>query len=202
MVATQDRSGADPIDPYAGLEAWQFTGKGTLWIKRFTAQFGGVADHKINGGMTFHLTPAERRFNSDASASKDMDPFQNGTCVPVRLTEQTSPEDRQLIEQNTATLTDEQIVELLGQHTNKLPKTLAAITNAVTLGRVLEIAQQQDVTNSKIVHIKARINEVAPDLLVEGAQRHRIETLPGEDEPDAVDVRGELDGQLSKDLGD
>lgn len=161
----------DPrIDPYAGLEAWRWTGRGKLHVARFTGKYGEVEYHAVQGGRVFHLTPAERRLNSDKSYSDAVDPFRNGQCIPVSLSDMTPDADRERIAANPAILDDAAIDRLLRQEPTKLAKALDALSTPMTLVRIHERAEQLDVATSKVAAIRARIEQVDPASLGKGTE--------------------------------
>lgn len=178
----------DPVDPHAGLEAWQYTGKGKLYLRRYTGKHGEVTYERIDGGRTFHLSPAERHLNSDPIRDEAKDPFRNGSCIPLRLTEETSPGDRAAIESNPATLTDEQIVALFSNKANaseKLAKALESIDNPIVLQRIMSLADAADLPPSKTGPIKARLEEIDPGVIGE-----RV-LVPAANEVDSADIYGD-----------
>lgn len=180
----------DPYDPFIGLEAWQFTGAGKLYVAQFTGKHGEVSFEAILGGKTFHLTPAERRLNSQRCINDQADPFKNGTCVPIELTEKTPAQDRAFIESNPELISDEEIAALVkGGKTAKadgaLAEKLEAISNPITLVRILTAATAADVALSKMNLIQMRIAEVTG--ITEGG---RI-MIPVTNELDSPEIYGD-----------
>ena len=178
----------DPVDPHAGLEAWHYTARGKLYLQMYTGKHGDVQYRRIDGGRTFHLSPAERHLNSDPIRDPKKDPFKNGTCIPLRLTDETPAEDREQIESNPASLTDEQIIALFstkkGQE-DRLPEMLASIDNPTVLERIADLAVQADLPPSKTGPIKARLEEIDP-----GVAGERV-LVPAANEIDSADIYGD-----------
>lgn len=178
----------DPVDPHAGLEAWQYTARGKLYLRRYTGKHGDVVYERIDGGQTFHLTPAERHLNSDKVRDPKRDPFRNGTCIPVRLTEETPVKDREAIESNPATLTDEQIIALFSTkkgNSEALIELLAAVDNPVVLRRISDLAESADLPPSKTGPIKSRLEEISPATAGERVM------VPAANEVDSADLYGD-----------
>lgn len=152
------------IDPYVGLEAWEYTAKGRLFLRRFTGKHGEVTYEEVRGGQVVHLSPAERHLNSDKIRDPKKDPFKNGNLINLRLTDETPPADREEIENNPAALSDDQISALFStkKGTEQLAELLQQIENPVVLDRVLRLAEGADLPTSKIKMIEARIDEVDP----------------------------------------
>jgi hypothetical protein len=178
----------DPADPFAGLEAWQYTARGKLYLRRYTGKHGEVSYEPIQGGQTFHLTPAERHLNSDKVKDPARDPFRNGTCVPVRLTEETPSRDREAIESNPTLLTDDQIIALFSNRKGSaetLVDTLAKIDNPVVLERILNLANDADLPGSRISAIKSRLEDVNPGVAGERT------LIAAANEVDSADIYGD-----------
>lgn len=152
----------DPTNPYDGKEGWKNSGKSTLQVWAFSSVYGQMSATLIRGGQTVHLTPAERRMNQDKVLDPKHDPFTNGTLIPVRIIE--TEADVEQIRSNPATLTDDQIAELMSGHGNTLKKRLRDISNSVTLMRLLEIGASEavDASTSKMLAVRERLEEIDP----------------------------------------
>lgn len=178
----------DPIDPHKGLEAWQYTARGKLYLRRYTGKHGEVTYERIDGGRVFHVSPAERHLNSDPIRDPKKDPFRNGTCIPLRLTEETSPADRAAIESNPVMLTDDQIIALFSNKkgsAEQLVETLGSIENPVVLTRFLSLATEADLPASRIAAIRARLEDVDPGVAGERT------LVPAANEVDSPDIYGD-----------
>lgn len=157
-----------PYDPFTGLEAWEWTGAGKLYVALYTGKYGDIRYEAVHGGRVFHLTPAERRLNSQKSASVAVDPFMNGGCVMVALTDETPAHERAAIESNPQSMNDDQIAALFkpargvskAALAEALETKLGLITNATTLARIFDAAKAADVSLSMVSMIQVRIAEV------------------------------------------
>jgi hypothetical protein len=103
--------------------------------------------------------------NSQRCKNDKVDPFKNGTCVAVALTDDTSAADREFIENNPEAMTDAQIAELFrGGNTPKatsaLAEKLGEISNPITLARIYDAGVKADLPLSKVGLIQIRIAEV------------------------------------------
>jgi hypothetical protein len=188
----------DPIDPKKGMEAWLFTGAGKLYLARYTGKYGEVQYRPVQGepsgrGRTFHLTAAEREYNQQLVRSPENDPFLNGTCVPLALSEDTTAADRARFEANPVSLTDEEIVALFHGDAGELSERLAAISNPVVLGRFKSLAEAADLPMSKISVIQARLEEVDPTT------RREPVAIPatGVNDPNVAGIYGDMGATIS-----
>lgn len=177
------------LDPFTGQEAWQYTAKGKLYLRRYiTGKHGETRHEVIRGGQVFHLTPAERHLNSDQVRDPSRDPFLNGTCVPLRLTSETPEKDRKVIEENPAVLTDEQIIALFSNRKGSgeaLIETLGKIENPVVLQRILALAESADLAASRIAAVRARLEDIDPTAAGERMM------IPAANEQDSADIYGD-----------
>jgi hypothetical protein len=150
----------DPVNPFKGMETWQNTSKGRVQVKRFTGVYGETKAELIPGGRTFHVTPAERRMNSTASATPELDPWTNGTLVLVQGVD--GEPDAELVAANPVAMTDDAVRELLDSHHKTFEKRLGDLSNPITLARILEIGTEDGVSIKRIEQIRARLAEVTP----------------------------------------
>jgi hypothetical protein len=146
------------------LETWQNIGRSRFVLKKFTAK-GDLMGEIINGGRKFHVTTRERHINSEMSANKQMDPFQNGMFAPVQLLDST--DDLEQIASNPNLMGESDMVDLVRGRVDGLRKRLAEVENTVVLDRLQEVAAEQDASISKVEAIKSRIAELSPALYTE-----------------------------------
>jgi hypothetical protein len=190
MVAGTMERGADQIDPYVGVETWEHTSRATLYIARFTGKYGETEWKPVVGRKKFTITPAERRMNSDLCASPAVDPFRNGTCVPVSFTEETPAADIAELGRNTQVLPDPEIDGLLATDTGPFLDRITKIDNPSVLLRVYERAVSLDAPFSKVTAVRDRLRQIDSSLAVDETPRRQVPAVPGvgEDEPDAAEI--------------
>lgn len=158
---------AEVATPVEALETWQNVSNSRHVLKKISA--GGVLrDEMINGKKKFHLTEQERRINSENAADERSDPFSNGRFVPVRLLEDS--EDAAKIASNPNIVTEADMADLVKGSAPALKKKLEEISNPMVLGRLLEVAEENDAPVSKVSAIKERVAVVSPELAVEGSE--------------------------------
>lgn len=143
------------------FETWKSNLPGTLWIKRFDRS-GNEIDERIDGGREVRVLPEERRLNQEIAATPELDPFQNGQLVPLKLVE--SAEDYDELRSYGNHLTEADMRALL-----KKPKAVAelvtaieSISNPTTLVRFLAISEEEEVdaTVRQVKAIKDRLTAV------------------------------------------
>jgi hypothetical protein len=94
--------------------------------------------------------------------------FQNGLLSPVKLIEGT--EDVAQFASNPNHISEDEMVDLLnGKPLKAYQDRIAQMTNAVTINRMLELAESED-TNATVKHVQAleaRRKELQPELYQE-----------------------------------
>jgi len=144
------------------LESWKNSTRGMVFLNRLDHRGEMTRVEGIDGGKTFHLSPEERRINSEQSAGPELDVFRNGTLTPVRLIED-SEEARELAS-NPNVMSESDMAVLVKIHPKTFEAKLKDIRNPVTLERLLAIAHREDASIKRVEAIKARLTEVAPSL--------------------------------------
>jgi hypothetical protein len=150
----------DPLDPTADMEAWVNTSRGTRGVWHYAGAYGETRLEQVPGGGTFHLTPAERRFNMTKAHKAEMCMFRNGTFVL-----QSAPEDDPDVEalrESPAGMTDEAVVELVNAHHKTFAKALGEMSSPVALERVLATALSEGVSVGKVDAVRRRLAEIDP----------------------------------------
>jgi hypothetical protein len=150
--------------PRNDMESWRNATLGTHFISRLDHRGEMVRVEQIGPGRTFHLTPEERRINSERTASEDLDVFRNGFFEPVRLLDD-SEEARELAS-NPNVMSESDMRALVKVHPKTFDARLQAITNGMTLERLAAIALDEDVTVKRMRMIQGRLAEVSPSLAV------------------------------------
>jgi hypothetical protein len=159
------------------FETWESAIKGTIGIKKFDRR-GDLATEIVRGGRKVHLTPDERRYNSERAASSGQDPFANGMLVPVTLLD--SSEDAEAIAANPNVLSADDLQNLFELQWKKFDQELVKITNVSALTRLMEMAVDADATVRQMQSIKQRISQVDPSILLDDGASGNTVTSFGE----------------------
>lgn len=150
-----------PVIEAVDVETWEHMVAGETWITRFD-RFGNVLPQKLQGkGRTFQVTPEERRAHEGKCAHPSLNPYRNGRCVPVKLVD-SAPETAEL-KANPDAMTETAMKALFNSQIATFNKKVGAITNVLTLQRLLEVAEEVDAKSSQIKTIQARIEAIQPD---------------------------------------
>jgi len=152
------------IEDSSKYELWESAIDGKQSIQRL-GRTGDIVHEMVVGHRQFHITPEERRMNSELAATDAQDPFANGFFVPVRLIETAElAEDVDKIRSNPNHYNDGELKGFLeNRRSHKaLEEALAGITNIITLRRFVEVAREEDATLKQVDKIQARINEIQP----------------------------------------
>lgn len=142
----------------ANMETWKNVTPGTVFIRRLDHRGELTRDEQIDAGKVFHVTPDERRINSEMAATEGLDVFRNGQFTPVRLLDD-SDEARELAN-NPNVMSESDMKALLKANVAVFQTKVAAITNPTTLDRLLAIAHDQDVSIKRAELVKARLTQV------------------------------------------
>jgi hypothetical protein len=140
------------------IETWRNVTQARHYIK-FNKN-GELVNQMIMPDKSFHITPEERRFNSELAAGPELDVFANGTFAPVRLIE--DEDDTAEIANNPNLLGESDMEALFKAHYKTFDAKVAEISNLLTLERMVEVGRQQDASVRKIETIQARIAELTP----------------------------------------
>lgn len=105
--------------------------------------------------------------NQDLAARADMDVFSNGQLQPVRILD--SVEDAREIAENPNLMSEAEMRALFkaSVKTPEFAERIGTVTNQAALERLLDIAEEEDATISKVSAIRSRIRESSPDLFAE-----------------------------------
>jgi len=153
------------------FETWESAIKGTIGVKKFDRR-GDLATEIVRGGRLLHLTPDERRYNTERAATPGQDPFSNGMLVPVTLLDDS--EDAAMIAANPNVLSADDLEALFSLHWKKFDGELSHITNVSALTRLMEMATDADATVRQMNSIKSRIAAVDPSILLDDASGNTV----------------------------
>lgn len=146
------------------FETWESAIKGTIGVKKFDRR-GDLTTEIVRGGRMVHLTPDERRYNTERAASAGQDPFSNGMLVPVTLLDDS--EDAAEIAANPNVLSASDLQNLFELQWKQFDRELVKITNVSALTRLMEMAHEADATVRQMESIKQRIAQVDPSILLD-----------------------------------
>jgi len=148
------------IDDASKYETWQSAVKGKIFVRRFDRK-GDLVSEMVGPSRTLHITPEERRLNSERAASEAQDVFSNGMLVPVALID--GGEDVEAIRDNPNHMTETAIRELFVNRRayKQFDEAVESISNPITLSRMLEIARDEDATLRQVDKIQNRLSEVS-----------------------------------------
>lgn len=150
-----------PSGPEAQLELWRNGGRGRVLVNRFGAD-GKIRAELIGAGKSFHLTPAERRYNQELAALPKLDVFTNGTLQPVRLLD--GEPDTQTLLDNPNHIPEDDARKVFRMTDQQFKARLETITNEAALQRLFDLAndRQTRATVWQLRAIEARLASVAP----------------------------------------
>jgi len=155
------------VEDESKYEAWKNATRSTVVLKKIDRS-GNLIDEVIRGGRTFNLTPDERRLNQEIASTDKLDMFQNGLLSPVRLIEGAT--DVEKFKETPNHISEDEMAALItGQSQKAFTERVTAITNPVTLKRMLEIAESDEVdaTVKRAKFLSERLNELSPSLYTE-----------------------------------
>lgn len=121
------------------VETWRNVINGRVIVDRKDLA-GNVKSEMVRSGLTFTVTPDERRINEAAMISDDLNPYRNGTLQPVMLVK--DHPDNEAILANPNHLPDDdpgQIFELKGE---AFLERVMVISNPQALERLIELAEE------------------------------------------------------------
>jgi hypothetical protein len=162
-------------------ETWRNPGQGRVVIKRLD-HLGQLSNEEmVNAGATFTITALERKLNQNLAYSPEQDFFANGTLVPVDLIEG-SDAAREFAD-NPHLVSDAEMQALVtpvrgarkAAADEAFLERLATITNATTLSRLAQLAEEEDAPISRVRAIQARLAQV------EGLGLQQTGMVPGPD---------------------
>lgn len=167
------------------VERWSHLGNGRTIIHRIDG-LGQSKPEMIRGKTEFTIAPEERRVNQ-AKCAPGLDPFTNGTFIPVTLIETEADVDE--IKNSPDTLGEDEMDELLNKHWKQLQKRLDEITSPVALAQFESYAEAHEAGPKSLERIRARLNDAAPDRVkVQRATRVDDSTPSDIAEPQEADI--------------
>jgi hypothetical protein len=147
-------------------ETWRNPGLGRVVIKRLDHMGQLTNEEMVNAGATFTITTLERQLNQRLAYDPEQDFFANGTLVPVDLI--AGSEAEREFADNPHLVSDAEMQALVTpvRGTRKAAadeaflERLATISNATTLSRLAQLAEEEDAPISRVRAIQARLAQV------------------------------------------
>lgn len=138
------------------LETWENATRGRVGVLRFD-RFGQMKSETIRPGGKFQVTTEERQINSERAATKKLDIFSNGYCVPVRLLE--DAEDAKEIASNPNLMGESELKALFKGSQKAFAEKINGITNTNTLRRVLDMTEDENI-GASVKHQKIVLERI------------------------------------------
>lgn len=159
-------------------ETWKNATLGRVVLKKYN-QKGELSDEMVAGHKVFHITPQERRINTEMAATAELDMFSNGQLTPVRLID--SEEDAKELASNPNLMSEDEMRDLFKAHWKTFEARVSEISNLPALNRMLELASNNEVDAKvrQLDAIKARIEDVNPTTHVEISHAGSVDERTG-----------------------
>ena len=157
------------------VETWEHISPQQWGIMRLDAR--GEDKHEvIRGRREFMLTTEERILSQDRIRGKENDPFQNGAFRPVIVP------DSITIESNPNALSDDEIEKILSASDVAWEEYLKVIDSRATLRRMMELAEDSDLTVKRFRQLEGRLKEVRGTVRIESNDPTLKKFMDGERE--------------------
>lgn len=164
MVQQQTKTTRKPAKDIEkpALEVWRNESAGTAVVKKFDHRGELDKVDLVRGGQVVSLTTEERKLNQSLAGSPEQDIFQTGVMRPVHILE--DADDAAEIAANPNLMSETKMRSLVKGHPNSFKEALETITNPIALQRLLTISKEEDVANSRVEAIKARLQAAGPSV--------------------------------------
>lgn len=149
------------VETNSEVETWKNASASRVVIKKFSYD-GKLKDEIVRGHGVVTVSAQERKINAEMAADASQDVFSNGALLPVQLVE--TADDLEQIQENPNLLSETDMGELLDGHHKTLESRLGEISSKATVSRLLEIAQERDITTGKLKAIESRLAELDPEI--------------------------------------
>lgn len=137
------------------IETWENIAPITNFVIRLDMR-GDEKPEGISGQRTFMISTKERKITQDRVAEKKNDPFLNGSFRPVVVPDSVS------IDTNPNALSDDEIKSILVSSELAWEEWMKVIDSGETLRRMLDHAEEADVSLKRYRQLEARLHEVNP----------------------------------------
>lgn len=135
------------------VETWEHISPQKWGIIRLDPR-GDERPEVIGGRRAFKITTEERIISQDRVRDETLDPFLNGSFRPVVVP------DSVTIESNPNALSDEEINKILASSDLAWTENLSTIDSVATFRRMLDMAEQTDISIKRFRQLEARLEEV------------------------------------------
>lgn len=145
----------------AFVEEWEHISPQGWGIIRLDPR-GDEKHEIINGRRRFKITTEERVITQDRIKDEKNDPFLNGSFRPVVVP------DSVTIESNPNALSDEEILKILGTESEiAWNEWMSTIDSVATIRRMLEMAEDTDLSIKRFRSLEARLEEVRGEVRID-----------------------------------
>lgn len=136
------------------VEEWEHISPQQWGITRLDAR-GDERPEVIGGRRTFRITSEERILTQDRIRDEGLDPFMNGSFRPITVP------DSITIATNPNALSDDEIKEILDTSSDiAWEENLKVIDSVATIRRMLEVAEETDLSLRRYRRLETRLVEV------------------------------------------
>lgn len=135
------------------VETWEHISPEQWGVIRLDSR-GDERHEIISGRRNFRLTSEERMITQDRIAQSEYDPFLNGAFRPVIVP------DSVTVETNPNALSDEEINKILASSAIAWEEWLKTIDSVATIKRMLELAEDSELSVRRLRELEARLTEV------------------------------------------
>lgn len=142
------------------VETWEHISPQEWGIIRLDPR-GDERHEVISGRMTFKITTEERILTEDKIRKEVNDPFLNGSFRPILVP------DSVTIESNPNALSDEDINKILNSSELAWSEWLNTIDSVATLRRMLELAEDTDLSIKRYRVLEGRLQDVRGTVRIE-----------------------------------
>lgn len=145
------------------VETWESVSEAMNWVIREDRR-GDEQYIPVTGAMQFKITTYERILTQDKIKSRDLDPFLNGQFRPVIVPDSIS------IETNPNALSDDDIRRIFVASDVAWEEYMAVIDSASTLRRMLQLAEESDLSLKRYRELEAKASANAPQRVTQKDQ--------------------------------
>lgn len=151
------------------LERWKNNTQSQIWVDKIDPMTKEKQSTQIMPGTIVEISSEERQSNQVRTVDKKLDWFSNGSLSPVELVEDAT--DYAAITENSNTLSESEVFDLLDLKAPELKKRLADIDSIFILSKLndyLESDEGKDddrITLPKAKAIEARYSDLTPNKI-------------------------------------
>lgn len=153
-------SGSITAEDRAFVESWEHISQQQWGISRLDPR-GDERPEVISGRRTFRITTEERILTQDKIRNEKNDPFLNGSFRPVVVP------DTVTVESNPNALSDEDIHKILQSSDIAWGEWLSTIDSVATIKRMLELAEQTDLSIKRYRALEQRLETVRGEVRID-----------------------------------